>query len=280
MIFAALLGRRFGLEQRSRWSRWSRWLPLAAPVLLSVGMLALFLDLENKVHVFRFYLAFRVTSPMSWGSWILLGIYPAAMGLGLANLSAGEAATLAGWGPLRLLRRGIEWTHGLAVEHRQGLQTANLILGIGLGVYTGILLGTLGARAAWNSALPGPLFLVSGMSTGAALMMLFPLDHEEHAWLQRWDMGAIILEGVLLFLFIVTLSTGGGQGGKDAAGMLLGGRYTAPFWALVIIAGLAVPLVMELAESARKLSPTRMASALILTGGLGLRWIIVLAGQA
>ena len=179
-----------------------------------------------------------------------------------------------------MLRRGLEWAHGLAAGHRQGLQTANLILGIGLGVYTGILLGTLGARAAWNSALLGPLFLVSGMSTGAALMMLFPLDHEEHTWLQRWDMGAIVLEGVLLFLFVVTLFTGGGQAGKEAAGMLLGGPYTAPFWALVVIAGLAVPLVMELAESVRKLSPTRMAPVFILIGGLGLRWIIVLAGQA
>jgi formate-dependent nitrite reductase membrane component NrfD len=39
---------------------------LASPLLLSLGMFFLFLDLENKWHVFRFYTTFRVTSPMSW----------------------------------------------------------------------------------------------------------------------------------------------------------------------------------------------------------------------
>ena len=277
MIFSALMGDRFPLEQRSRWAR---WLPFAAPVLLSAGMLALLMDLEYKLHVYRFYLAFRVTSPMSWGSWILLGIYPATIGLGLANLQAEEVAALGNWGPLRFLKGLIGWGHDFANRHRRGVQAANLVLGLGLGIYTGVLLGTLGARPAWNSALLGPLFLVSGLSTGAALMMIFPLAHDEHAWLQRWDMGAIVLEGTLLLFFVVALLTGGGQVGKDAAALFLGGKYTAPFWALVVIAGLAVPLLMELVERGRKLRPTRLAPVLILIGGLSLRWIIVLAGQA
>ena len=277
MIFSALLGRRLAPEQRSRWSR---WLVVAAPVLLSAGMLALLFDLEYKLHVYRFYLAFKVTSPMSWGSWILLGIYPVTLGLGLGNLFKSEAEGLAGWGPLNMLKGTILWGHGFAGRHREGLQRANLVLGVGLGVYTGILLGTLGARAAWNSALLGPLFLVSGLSTGAALMMLFPLNHEEHDSLQRWDMGAIVLEAGLLLLFVMTLLTGGGLAGKEAADLFLGGKFTAPFWALVVFAGLAVPLILELVERGRKLQPTRITPVLILIGGLSLRWIIVLAGQA
>ena len=58
-----------------------------------------------------------------------------------------------------------------------GIGKLNLVLGIALGTYTGILLSTLSARPVWNSALLGPLFLISGFSTGAALMMLFPLNH-------------------------------------------------------------------------------------------------------
>jgi len=41
-----------------------------------VGLLALFLDLEYKLHVFRFYTAIRLESPMSWGSWTLAAIFP------------------------------------------------------------------------------------------------------------------------------------------------------------------------------------------------------------
>ena len=47
---------------------------------------------------------------------------------------------------------------------------SNMLVGIALGIYTGILLGTLGARPLWNSALLGPLFLFSGLSTAAAVL--------------------------------------------------------------------------------------------------------------
>ena len=51
-------------------------LPPLALGLLSLGMLALFLDLEHKLQVYRLYLTFEPLSPMSWGAWILLVVYP------------------------------------------------------------------------------------------------------------------------------------------------------------------------------------------------------------
>ena len=50
--------------------------PIFAMALLSLGMLALFLDLAHKLYVWRVYLAFEPTSPMSWGSWVLILVYP------------------------------------------------------------------------------------------------------------------------------------------------------------------------------------------------------------
>lgn len=76
-----------------------------------------------------------------------------------------------------------------------------MILGIGLGAYTGVLLGTLAARALWSSLLLGPLFLASGLSTGAAFVMFFRVSDDEHAMLRRWDIAAIVVE-ILLFLVI------------------------------------------------------------------------------
>ena len=269
MIFSVLLNR-----EESMPSKWVRWAPFAVPVILSAGMLALFLDLEYKLHVFRFYLAFMPASPMSWGSWILLVVYPASIGLGLANLTQEEGAALARW-------RVIAWLREQAVERRAGLRWTNVLTGIGLGVYTGVLLGSLGvARPLWNSALLGPLFLVSGASTGAALLMLFPLSHGEHESLRRWDMGAIALEATVIFLYLVGLFTGGGQAGRDAIGLIMGGPYTAPFWSLVVVAGLAIPFAAKVVEGIRQLQPTRLAPVLVLVGGLSLRWVIVLAGQA
>jgi formate-dependent nitrite reductase membrane component NrfD len=278
MILAATLGR----TPTAARSRWGRLLVFAAPVALSVGMLALLLDLHFKVHVFRFYTALRVTSPMSWGAWILIAIYPATILYGLASLTADEVDRLAAWRPLRAFRLGglVTWGADFAGRHERAVRGANAVLGVALGVYTGILLSNLGARAAWNSALLGPLFLVSGVSAGAALSMLGPLSHAEHAVLRRWDLAAIGLEVALLLLYLLALASGADRGGQGAAALFLGGRYTAPFWALVVIAGLAVPFALEIAEGRHSRRPTTVAPLLVLVGGLSLRWILVLAGQA
>ena len=67
---------------------------------------------------------------------------------------------------------------------------------------------------------------------------------------------------------------------QDAAGdLVLGGPYTAPFWGLVIVAGLVVPLTLNLLEIRRDQPATRFAPLLVLAGGLALRTVMVAAGQ-
>jgi formate-dependent nitrite reductase membrane component NrfD len=273
-----ILGSLLALRERER-SPAARWLGLAAPALVSLGMGALFLDLAHKLHVWRFYLGFRWTSPMSWGAWILVLVYPVTLLFGLAGLGdaqAERAAALAGkLGLAGLVRRA----RALAPAARRRLAWIHLGTGAALGVYTGILLSTLGARALWSSALLGPLFLVSGLSTGAAFLLLFRLTGDERHFLVRWDLLAIGLELLLLALFLVGLGTSG-AGGKEAAGLLLGGPFTAPFWTLVVIGGLLAPVLLETLETRFRYRVTAVAPLLVLAGGLALRWILVAAGQA
>jgi formate-dependent nitrite reductase membrane component NrfD len=258
-------------------SRALRWLAFAPLALVTAGMGALFLDLGQKVHVVRFFLAFRWTSPMSWGAWILLLVYPAALLVALAGLEDAEAARLArGAGPLG---SGVRALRSLARAREGGVRRAGVVAGVALGVYTGILLSTLGARPLWGSALLGPLFLASGVSTGAALLLLAPLSDEERHRLARWDRALIAVELALLALFLAGLATGGAAA-QAAAGALLGGPYTAPFFALVVVAGLGVPLLLGVLEVRLRLRATAAAPALVLVGGLALRVILVAAGQA
>jgi formate-dependent nitrite reductase membrane component NrfD len=263
MIIASLLQQRIAPERQSRVLR---LLPFAVPLLLSAGMLALFLDLDQKLHVLRFYTAFRITSPMSWGAWILLAIYPATILAGIARLTASEARHV----PASLVT--------FATKHGTRLAQLNIALGIALGAYTGILLATLGAHALWGSMLLAPLFLVSGFSAGAALAMLLPVTEEEHALLLRWDIAAILGEAALLAFFFIDLA-GRGEKGRVAVSLFFGGAYTATFWAFVVIAGLAIPLLLELYESKRHVRAVMLAPGLLLIGGLALRWIFVVAGQ-
>jgi len=253
-----------------------RLMPFVALGLLSLGMLALWLDLAHRFWAWRFYAAFRPTSPMSWGAWILVLIYPAGLLLGLGGLDDGQRGWLRAKTPrflLALLEKLVAWGDAW----RRPLLFLNVVMGVGLGLYTGLLLGTMPSRLAWNSAVLGPLFLASGVSTGAALLLLLTLDEGERKTLVRWDAVAIGAEIILIGLLFVGFATSG-ETGRYAAGLFLGGPYTAVFWSLVFVMGLLVPLVIEGLEARRHLPFVVLAPVLILAGGLALRWILLSAG--
>lgn len=256
-----------GLELRTGAPARSRafaQVPLVALALLSAGMLALWLDLAHRFWAWRFYAAFRPTSPMSWGAWILVLIYPAGLLLWLGGLE-------------RVPERLVAIT-AWARTHRHGLLLTGVAMGVGLGIYTGLLLGTMPSRPLWNSALLGPLFLASGISSGAALLLLLASDESERTTLARWDALAIGAELVLIALLLLGWASGGAIS-EAAAEAFLGGPYTAVFWSLVVVMGLLVPLAMELLEARRHLAFATVAPVLILAGGLALRWILLAAGQ-
>jgi formate-dependent nitrite reductase membrane component NrfD len=65
----------------------------------------------------------------------------------------------------------------------------------------------------------------------------------------------------------------------DAAELFLGGHYTASFWVLVVGLGLVLPAVLEILELKKFKIPVFVPVALVLIGGLMLRFIIAFAGQ-
>jgi formate-dependent nitrite reductase membrane component NrfD len=151
-------------------------------------------------------------------------------------------------------------------------------LSVILGIYTGILLSAFNARPLWNTSILGPLFLVSGMSTGAAVIMLMSKDHKERKIIGRIDILLIIVE----LFFIIHLFMGflaGSEVQINAANLFLGGKFTAPFFAFVVILGLVLPAVLEMMELKGFKVPIVIPAILILLGGLIFRFLMVEAGQ-
>lgn len=246
-------------------------LPLLALGLLSLGMLALFLDLEHKLYVWRLYTTVQITSPMSWGAWILVAVYPAlaaALLLRLPPALGRRFPALASWSARLNARPGLDRT----------IAAANMTLGGLLGIYTGVLLSALGARPLWNSALLGPLFLASGLSSAAALVHMIARDRAESELLARADNRFLQVEIVFIALFLIGLA-GSTRVHGQAVELLFGGPFTALFWVGVVGLGILVPLFIQSLAVKHRVAHTAVAPLLVLAGGLMLRFVIVYAGQ-
>ena len=247
---------------------------IAAPVLLSLGMGFLFWDLAYKLHVFRFYMTFRPTSPMSWGAWILVLVYPVQ----ILTLALKGGLDRFG-GPLDFLNPLWEGIKKLAAPFEKPLAWISIALGSGLGIYTGILLSASVGRPLWSSSLMGPLFLVSGLSAGTAFVLLAKPTKLEEKSMVRWDIGLLIAELAFLVLTLISLNLGQ-EPHREAAALLMGGPFTAPFWVFVVGVGILMPIWLEFREVLHKETPAWLGPAMVLLGGLALRFVMVLAGQA
>jgi formate-dependent nitrite reductase membrane component NrfD len=277
--------------------------PLLAFVLINLGMGALFLDLAHKLYVWRVYVTFQPGSPMSWGSWVLLAVYAVLLASALVRLP--QAWPWLGR-RVRALQPLSDAITGDPARMR-ALAWANVVLGVVLGIYTGILLNTMVARPLWNTAMLGPLFLVSGLSAGAAAMhvasvflprrpapkgmlagaisalvqQLGPAPPERRAVdaLIRADLAFLAVELVLLLLLIANLQTSSASHAAAAA-LLVGGPYAWAFWGLIVALGILAPLALQGLELRRRIPHTVVPALLVLVGGLTLRWVMVNAGQA
>ncbi len=257
---------------------------LAAPVLISLGMLALFLDLSHKLYVWRFYTSFSITSPMSWGAWILVFVYPFSILLILGTFRQGfpvlynKIEAYIKNSPLASFIDQFYTVFDFAEKYKTKIAYATLPVGVLLGIYTGILLSSFGARPFWNSALMGPLFLVSGVSTGVALIVILAKDKIEREYFTKIDIGLITVELIILVLFIIGMATSTAQH-INAIDLILGGELTPVFWIFIVGIGLSLPAFLEWLELRGGEIPATLPAALVLTGGLFLRFIFVEAGQ-
>jgi formate-dependent nitrite reductase membrane component NrfD len=193
-------------------------------------------------------LMFKSWSPMSVGAWglLLFGLFATLAALGQRSVRPlGEG----------VLAKIIAAIGGL--------------LGFFLAGYTGVLLAVTN-RPMWaDTQWLGLLFLLSGISTAAATLILLSLWRRDAgagtlSWLTRFDRAALVLELVILVVFVISLGS--------VARMLVG------FWGLVlllgvVVFGIVIPFVQE------KGVPTMGPAVLVLIGGLLLRFAIVFSSD-
>ncbi len=247
------------------------YLPHISLVLLTGGMTSLFLDLEHKLYVWRLYTTFQWTSPMSWGSWILVIIYPVLWSITLIRIPEQFQGKIPVFDRLSaLINRHPQLIKNIGI--------LNMLLGVLLGMYTGVLLSAFGARPLWNSAMLWMLFLVSGLSAAAAFVHLITTDEYERELLAKADNAFLTLELFVFGGFITGLLTST-RVHIEAVKLILVGPFAPYFWVLVIGLGIVLPLTLQLLAVNHKVKHSPVPPLLVLAGGLALRFVIVYAGQ-
>jgi formate-dependent nitrite reductase membrane component NrfD len=245
--------------------------PMVVPFALMIGLFMLFLDLKHKLWFWQLYTTVRYESPMSWGAWVLMAITPLSLIWAASYIR--ELFPKWDW-KFSILKKAEKWV----IANRKLIAWPMGVLGVILGIYTGILLSAFNARPLWNTSILGPLFLVSGMSTGAATIILMSKDHKERKIIGRIDILLIVIE----LFFIIHLLMGflaGSEVQINAANLFLGGKFTAPFFVFVVGLGLIFPAILETLELKGYKIPILIPALLVIFGGLIFRFLMVEAGQ-
>lgn len=247
---------------------------IIVPFALGIGLIALMYDLTHIMYVWNLYATIRLESPMSWGAWILMLVTPLSALWVLGYFK--EYFPYWSWktGNVKGLGKIVDWINRNRMAMAWILIPSTLLLGM----YTGVLLSAFNARPLWNTSVLGILFLTSGLSAGAAIIIWVSQNHVERKLFSQIDLGLIITELFLITHMILSFYAGP-EVQNQAAEVLMGGPFTFQFFGIVIILGLIVPGILETLELRGYHFPVAIPVILVLIGGLVFRFVMIDAGQ-
>jgi formate-dependent nitrite reductase membrane component NrfD len=243
----------------------------AVLLIIDLGRPERFWHMVIKSHYFPEPIL-KYWSPISIGSWVL-SAFGAFAFISFVRVLVDRGRLR--WVPVvRLTDRLRRLPRALVV----GWSILGAFFGLFLAGYTGVLMvGTV--KPVWHNAVPlGGLFLASALSGSYALLILLLTrrgrGHSDPtvAKLADADRWAVAIEVVLLLLVLLPL-------GALARPIVTGG-FGVVFWIGVVILGLIAPVVLDLTGRPGTLARQQLLrAALILVGGLALRFVMVMAPQ-
>ncbi len=292
VLFVSALATVLQRNGESRYARIGRYGAILAPWPVMLGCLLLIFDLGKWFRFYKLFLHLRWTSPMSIGSWLLIAFTLVALVNCLAYLSESQRNAL--FAKLAARVKFLARFNQDITGWRKPLALVGLPLSVGVGIYTGVLLGAVQSRPFWNTNLVAQMFLFSALSTGcAALILALALARTESEsgelrLLYGLDTCFLSLEFFIVLPYLIhgQLSV---QAVRESLQLILGGPFTLVFWVFFLGLGLLVPLAIEVREILPAMLSRTVAhfskpmaaitAVLVLSGGLLLRYIFVFAGQ-
>lgn len=243
-----------------------------APVLLMLAPLTLIADLEQPMRFWSLFVYLNFSSPITYGTF-LLTLYPINCLVYAYHLFYGNPKTAKTLGiigiPIAIA------THG----------------------YTGFILALGKGRELWSTALMPPLFIVSAMVSGIALVIIVASirqrfisknqTEEERAASQKLIlglgkfMGAFIAIDLFLVgndILVLLTST---EEASHVARLILFGKFAYLFVGIEIMLGGVIPMLLVfLPKTGRSLQLVVASAFLVMIGVYAMRYVVVVAGQS
>lgn len=281
-IFFAILLKYFCLKQHAHHSSFVIAACIIAPLAIWAGLGILVIDLTKPLDFWKILVFYNPLSVMSLGVMVLL-VFQLFM---FAWIAIVFAVPLSAWLSTRLPLA--ERLLQQLTRYEAGITGLTMILSLALGAYTGFLLSALPGYPLLNNPVLPLLFLISGLSSGAAGALLLGVllkgqaDSREVKFIHKIEIPLILTELVMLFTFFAGLVLSGGQRQVAAWNALGPGFWGWVFWGGIIGLGLSLPLAMNLfmtASAQRRFSYVAATASMSLLGVLLLRHFILYTGQ-
>lgn len=193
------------------------------------------------------------TSPLAWGSLNL-------MSFGLVSVAY-----------FVMMRKNDE-----AMSRK--LATLGALLGVCLPIYTGFDLTVHQARPVWDTPLMPVLFVALSLLSGAALATFIAKGEKLLAMLRRfmlWSGGAV----AAMLVSLLGTTAYGGSASELTFMFMTSGTLGMVFVGLGLLLGTVAPIAVLLTNYGRQQNGMMTAGALLLVGGMALRYSILIGGQ-
>ncbi|MBA0204837.1 cytochrome c nitrite reductase subunit NrfD [Pectobacterium aroidearum] len=288
MVTLSMLLRRYVPSEYHGSNRFIKATAIVAPLAVILGLAILIFHLTQPLTFWYLMVFYNPTSIMSLGV-MLFQVYFVVMLLWLITLYHD------GW----LMQLEAVWHRpALAAKARKVaaaivskaalIENLLLVLAILLGCYTGFLLSALKSFPLLNNPVLPVLFLVSGTTSGIAVMLLasaWGSTTSSHSrslhFLHRVETPVVYAELFLLFAFFIGLLLGGGQK-VVAAQTALSGFWGGVFWIGIIGIGIVIPAIANRVRKPSAHSGKRQLITLAVMSLFGvflLRLFVLYAGQ-
>lgn len=225
---------------------------LSTVCICCAGLFVL-IDLGNVANVWRMIVGLNASSPLAW-DLIVISLYLVINIVYLVMMTS-KKASLQSKVPL---------------VSRFALPVAILVHSV-----TAWIFGLEIARDGWYTALMAPLFVVSAMDSGLALLLLalaglkkagwFHIDAKLFANLAGLLATCVAIDGYLVGCEVLTMAYPGAEGAEMLAIMATGA--TAPFFWIEVVIGVVVPFcILVFAKNRQRMGLVVFSSVCVVVG--------------